>query len=183
MSQWKRVSPACNDLIVNINLSSNQLSSNEIVDVIGETLEEEGMPPRDLQIEITESAIMENPHQGVRLLKSLRNRGVRIGIDDFGTGYSSLHCLHQLPLDFLKVDRSFIDEMTQSPDKVAIVSTILALAKHMNLSVVAEGIETDEQRQQLLGMGCDFGQGFLFARPLASEQVLSFLNDEMNRQP
>ncbi len=178
LARWKQARPACEDLSVNINLSSKQLSSNEIVDVIAEILDEENLQPRDLQVEITESALMENPHQGVRLLKSMRNLGVRIGIDDFGTGYSSLHCLHQLPLDYLKIDHSFVNEMTHSKDKVAIISTILALAHHMNLSVVAEGIETDEQRLQLLGMGAEFGQGFLFARPLTSRQLLSLV-DEM----
>ena len=128
-----------------------------------------------MRLEITESAIMKDPEHGIRLLTDLRELGVRVAIDDFGTGYSSLAALHWLPLDVLKIDRSFVDKMSHSRENLAIVRTILTLANHMNLDVVAEGIETEEQRKKLLSLGCEFGQGFLFSRPMDSCQVESLL--------
>ena len=177
LAEWKERSSACKELSVNVNLSSRQLSCEELFKFVEQTVTQAGLQPRDLQIEITESAIMANLDEGVRLLKGLQNLGVRIGIDDFGKGYSSLHCLHQLPLDFLKIDRSFVNSLTRSQGEVELISTILALASYRRLSVVAEGVETTGQHEELLGMDCKFGQGFFYHRPLTPDRVWHLLNE------
>ena len=177
LSDWRARHTTSGSLTMSVNISSEQLTEAGLVDSIQQTLDRTGLLPSDLRIEITESVIMEDPQQGVGLLKSLRDLGVRVAIDDFGTGYSSLAALHWLPLDVLKIDRSFVDKMTHSRENLAIIRTILKLANHMNLDVVAEGIETIEQHEKLLSMSCEFGQGFLFSRPLEAEQVEALLDD------
>jgi EAL domain-containing protein (putative c-di-GMP-specific phosphodiesterase class I) len=109
------------------------------------------------------------------LLQSLREGGVRIGIDDFGTGYSSLAYLHRLPLDLLKVDRSFVNGMNDTDENAAIVRTIVALADNLSLDTIAEGVETAEQLEELVKIGCKYGQGYFFSRPLAAQQVAGLL--------
>ena len=177
LSDWRARHATSDSWSISVNISSKQLTEAGLVDSIQQTLDRAGLSPSDLRIEITESAIMQDPQQGVGLLNSLRELGVRVAIDDFGTGYSSLAALHWLPLDVLKIDRSFVDKMTHSRENLAIIRTILTLAKHLNLDVVAEGIETIEQREKLVSMGCEFGQGFLFSRPLEADQVDNLLVD------
>lgn len=164
--QWKEQLPAIGPLMISVNASSKQLSHPDCVQQVAQIIDETGIDPNDLKLELTESAIMDSPELGAQLLAKLRELGVRVGIDDFGTGYSSLAYLHRLPLDVLKVDRSFVSKMIDSQENAAIVRTILALAHSLDLDVVAEGIETDEQRAQLTAMGCEYGQGYLFGRPL-----------------
>lgn len=156
-------------LRVAVNVSSKQLTNRDFIDEVAHALAEHKIPAQTLKLEITESAIMENPETGVAVLRDLRTLGVRIGIDDFGTGYSSLASLHSLPLDVLKVDRSFVSKMVDSQEHTAIVRTIVMLAESLNLSVIAEGIETVEQRGSLDAMGCEYGQGYLFFRPVAEQ--------------
>lgn len=176
MAEWKSSYRACDSLSLSVNVSSRQLSRDQLLEDVNQILEEVHLDPADLRIEITESAIMDNPEKGASLLASLRSRGLRVGIDDFGTGYSSLASLHRLSLDVLKVDRSFIDNMLQSPENTAIVRTILGLAESLHLDVVAEGIETEEQRDHLLTMGCRLGQGYLFSCPLSADEVDELLS-------
>lgn len=169
LAEWqKRGDP---DLTVSVNVSSRQLSSQEFVKIVENAISKYGIRAQTLKLEITESTIMENPEAGTQILRELRALGVRVGIDDFGTGYSSLSSLHHLPLDVLKVDRSFVMKMDESPEHLAIVRTIMALAESLNLSVIAEGIETDGQRDQLGEMGCQYGQGYFFSHPVGGEQV------------
>jgi len=175
LRDWKSKHAKSKTWSMSVNLSSKQLTQDGLVEMIQQTLERESLASGDLRLEITESAIMKDPEHGIRLLTGLRELGARVAIDDFGTGYSSLAALHWLPLDVLKIDRSFVDKMSHSRENLAIVRTILTLANHMNLDVVAEGIETEEQRKKLLSMGCEFGQGFLFSRPMDSCQVESLL--------
>jgi len=182
LSEWKSRYDACESWNVSVNISSKQLKQKGLVELIQQTLDRENLLPGDLRLEVTESAIMEEPEQGVDLLTSLRELGVRVGIDDFGTGYSSLAALHSLPLDVLKIDRSFVDKMSHSRENIAIIRTILALANHMNLDVVAEGIETEEQREKLLSMGCKFGQGFHFSRPLDNIQFEALLAEPVSKE-
>jgi EAL domain-containing protein (putative c-di-GMP-specific phosphodiesterase class I) len=133
------------------------------------------LKPSDLRIEITETALLDSPAIAAELLRELRDFGVKIYLDDFGTGYSSLSHLHKLPVDALKIDRSFVKSLLL-PDRPAIVESVLALARTLNTSVVAEGIENDRQARELERLGCTHAQGFLFSRPLsqqAAEEVIS----------
>ena len=182
LRDWKSKHAKSKTWSMSVNLSSKQLTQDGLVEMIQQTLERASLASGDLRLEITESVIMKDPEDGIRLLTGLRELGVRVAIDDFGTGYSSLAALHWLPLDVLKIDRSFVDKMSHSRENLAIVRTILTLANHMNLDVVAEGIETEEQRKQLLSMGCEFGQGFLFSRPMDSCQVESLLVEPCSQE-
>ena len=183
MAEWKSSHEVCGPLCLSVNVSSRQLSREHLLEDVDQVLQAVHLDPADLRIEITESAIMDNPDKGAELLANLRSRGLRVGIDDFGTGYSSLASLHRLSLDVLKVDRSFVDNMLHSPENTAIVRTILSLAESLHLDVVAEGIETEEQRDHLLAMGCKLGQGYLFSCPLSADQVDHLLNVRAGEQP
>jgi EAL domain-containing protein (putative c-di-GMP-specific phosphodiesterase class I) len=136
---------------------------------------QEGLNPA-LELEITESLLMEDIERNIERLKTLRELGVTIAIDDFGTGYSSLNYLARLPMDTLKVDRSFVLGMAQSPVNWTIVSTIISLAHSLGLKVVAEGVETEEQLNLLRLLKCDEMQGFLLSRPVASDEIASLLS-------
>ena len=141
--------------------------------VVEEAVDTARLEPCDLRLEITETALMDSPTVAAKLLSDLRDFGVKIYLDDFGTGYSSLSHLHKLPVDALKIDRSFVRSLSIS-DRPAIVESILALARTMNTSVVAEGIESDDQACELERLGCTHAQGYLFSRPLsdrAAEQL------------
>jgi len=135
---------------------------------------QEGQKPT-LELEITESLLMEDIERNIERLRMLRDLGVTIAIDDFGTGYSSLNYLARLPMDTLKIDRSFVVGMAQSSESRTIVSTIISLAHSLGLKVVAEGVETEEQLNLLRLLKCDQMQGFLLSRPVASEEIASFL--------
>ena len=128
-----------------------------------------------IDVEITESMIAENTGTNVQKLQRLREVGVQIFMDDFGTGYSGLSQIAQLPLDALKIDRAFVVGMTMSAEHMAIVSTIINLARALRINVVAEGVETEEQAARLLELGCDEAQGFLFSRPVPAEEVAKLL--------
>ena len=171
MATWRQRFPAFKDVRVGVNVSSKQFSDSALVGDVVEVLSASKLDPDALTIEITESMMMENPSEATNLLQDLRSRGVRIAVDDFGTGYSSLASLHQLSLDVLKVDQSFVTNMLQSSENTAIVRTILSLAENLGLDAVAEGIETREQRLQLQSMGCQMGQGYLFSKPLSIQEV------------
>jgi EAL domain-containing protein (putative c-di-GMP-specific phosphodiesterase class I) len=128
------------------------------------------LKPAELRVEITETALMDSPSEAADVLRELRDFGVKVYLDDFGTGYSSLSHLHKLPVDALKIDRSFVRSLTL-PDRPAIVESILALARTLNTSVVAEGIETEVQARELERLGCTHAQGFLFSRPLSTSSA------------
>jgi diguanylate cyclase (GGDEF)-like protein/PAS domain S-box-containing protein len=157
--------------LISINLSPHQFMQSNLVDVIGDILNECGMPADKLAVEITEHAAMPNFKYSAKTLEALRGMGIGIHIDDFGTGFSSLSHLRHLPIDVLKIDRQFIDEIPNNQDDLAIVQSILAMAKALKISVVAEGVETAEQRDFLIQQGCDIGQGYLFSRPLPSWEI------------
>ncbi len=171
LARWREQFDGFDSLTVSVNVSQRQLCYGDLFGDVTDALSQSGLQPRDVRIEITESTIAENPEEAAELLKRLRKRGFNIVIDDFGTGYSSLASLHRLPLDAFKIDRSFVDKMTRSAHNAAIVRSILYLANNLDIDVVAEGIETEEQCAQLIELGCRLGQGFLFSRPLAEEQV------------
>jgi len=160
-------------LFVSVNLSVRQFDHEDLVEDIRHVLVRTGLAPELLKLEVTESAIAANPGQAARLLENLRELGVGLSMDDFGTGYSSLSHLHAFPFDTLKIDRSFISGLGRDGDKNGkIVHSILALARNLDMSVIAEGIETDFQWERLVAMDCRLGQGYRFARPAPFETVV-----------
>ncbi len=154
-----------------VNVSASQLRQGDFVRVIRDTLDSAGVGPHGLDLEITESMLMKDVEDNIAKLRALKEMGVDVAIDDFGTGYSSLSYAARLPISSLKIDRSFISGMTASPHDMAIVTTIIALARSLNLRVVAEGVETAEQSRLLSLVKCDEAQGFLFSKPLPAEGI------------
>jgi diguanylate cyclase (GGDEF)-like protein/PAS domain S-box-containing protein len=174
-ADWKRRFPNGALEYITVNVSSRQLVQQNFLALVERTVQDAGMKPSELRLEITETALMDSPTAAAGLLRELREFGAKIYLDDFGTGYSSLSHLHKLPVDALKIDRSFVKSLGL-PDRPAIVESILALARTMNTSVVAEGIETEVQAQELERLGCTHAQGFLFSRPIpaaAAEKLLA----------
>jgi diguanylate cyclase (GGDEF)-like protein len=166
-------------LTMSVNLSSKQFSQPHLIDQIKQTLVETRLDPRCLHLEITESVVMENAETAAAMLKQLRALGVHISIDDFGTGYSSLSYLHRFPINNLKIDRSFIGLMGTGDENAEIVRTIITLANNLGMQVVAEGIETEAQLAHLRALNCTYGQGYLFSRPVDSEQAAALLTGHM----
>jgi EAL domain-containing protein (putative c-di-GMP-specific phosphodiesterase class I) len=155
---------------VSVNLSARQFQQPALVAEVQRALSVTGLPPRHLRLEITESAMIEDADEAAATLHRLRGLGVRVAIDDFGTGYSNLGYLRRFPVDQLKIDRTFMAEAVRDAD-ATIVRAIIGLAHALGLSVVAEGVETDEQVALLRGLGCEMGQGYLFGEPMAIGQV------------
>ncbi len=169
--QWQLQYPDEAPLTVSVNVSAHQLQQPDLVFQVISALKESGLSPEFLKLEITESVMMQDTETIISRLLELRNLGVRLAVDDFGTGYSSMAYLSSLPLDTLKIDRSFVTKMTGSEDDAAIVRAIVTLAKTLNLRITSEGIETSDQRVQLLALGCDLGQGYFFDRPMPAESL------------
>ena len=169
------------DLTVNVNLSSRQFSQPDLVEQIEEALRESGLAPQRLKLEITESVIMENAESAIDVLHRLKALGTTLSIDDFGTGYSSLSYLLRFPADTLKIDRSFMWAMGDGGRHAQIVRTIVVLAHSLQMDVVAEGVETEEQCQQLRALECRYGQGYFFSRPVDGERARAMLADEARR--
>lgn len=159
------------DVLMSVNVSICQLTSQSFVDVVREVLNETGLPPQLLKLEVTESLLMQNPDNTIELLNQLRTTGITIGIDDFGTGYSSLAYLHQMPLDILKIDRSFVSRMHESEKHIAIIRSIVALANSLQLAIVAEGVETADQLKQLGELGAQMVQGYYFSPPKSAAEA------------
>ncbi|MDQ3651731.1 MAG: EAL domain-containing protein [Acidobacteriota bacterium] len=175
MHEWQQQSPAHQDLTLSVNLSGKQLAQPDLIEQVEEVLRNTGFDPRNLKLEITESVVMENAEQATMLLKRLRDLGLQLSIDDFGTGYSSLSYLHRFPVNILKVDRSFVSRMNLNDENLEIVRTILTLAHNLGMEVVAEGVETEEQCVQLKTLKCEYGQGYLFSKPLDQESAHAFI--------
>jgi diguanylate cyclase (GGDEF)-like protein/PAS domain S-box-containing protein len=167
--QWlDRLGPA-QPFRMAVNLSARQLQRAGLVDQVSEALVNSGLPPEALELEITESSIMEDPNQALALLQALKGLGVELSVDDFGTGYSSLAYLKRFPIDRLKIDRSFIAGIETDSDAAAIVEAIVAMAHKLKLRALAEGVETPAQRDFLATLGCDEAQGYLFGRPIRAD--------------
>lgn len=162
-------------LLLSVNLSAKHFDQPTLAEEIADVLARTGLPAGALQIEITESTMMRDRAASVRTLRSLKSLGVRLAMDDFGTGYSSLAYLARFPIDALKIDRSFIANLQDDPDSVAIVQAIIALAEALGLTVTAEGIETIRQLWCLRALGCHQGQGYLFARPMSADEFSALL--------
>jgi diguanylate cyclase (GGDEF)-like protein/PAS domain S-box-containing protein len=174
---WLETYPSSPPLFVSVNLSVKQFNEPGLVENIAQLLEESGLPPRCLKLEITESVFSDNIDAAVKLLTQLRNLGVQLSIDDFGTGYSSLSYLQRFPIDTLKIDRSFVTQMMENEENLAIVRTIVALAQNLGMDVVAEGVETEDQLRLLRKLECENGQGFLFSTPLGGSEIDQFIAD------
>jgi diguanylate cyclase len=162
---------------VAVNLSAFQFRDGNLLQMIREALREADLDPRCLEVEITESALMSDPEQSVGILEQLSRMGVVVSVDDFGTGYSSMSYLRRFPIDKLKIDRGFISELLSCPDDLSIVTAIISLAHSLHLKVVAEGVETPEQRELLKSLGCDQYQGYCFSPAVPSEKFTVLLRD------
>ena len=166
MWRWQRQFPGNGSLTLSVNLSGKQLTQPDLIGQVERILEETRLNPRSLKLEITESVVMENAETAISMLKELKALGVQLSIDDFGTGYSSLSYLHRFPIDTLKIDRSFVSQMSMSDKNAELVRTIKTFAVNMGMGVVAEGVETLDQLKQLAALDCEYGQGYLFSKPV-----------------
>jgi diguanylate cyclase (GGDEF)-like protein/PAS domain S-box-containing protein len=179
MREWQIQFPAEPPLTISVNLSAKQCAQTDLVQKVSGILEETGLDASDLKLELTESMIVEDAKSTSAMLSELRALGVQVQIDDFGTGYSSLGYLQRLPIDTLKIDRTFVSRIGKDGNGIEIVRTILALAHDLGMKVVAEGIETDEQLSKLKSMECEYGQGYLFTKPIDSQLASSLLSKSL----
>ncbi len=178
---WQEVFPGYESLTLSVNYSGKQFMQSDVIEQIKVILEETGFNPYLLQLEITESAVIENTKTITEMILQLRNLGIRLSMDDFGTGYSSLSYLHNFPINTLKIDRSFISNKGEVGDN-EIVRTIIMLARNLGLDVVAEGVETTEQLAYLQALDCEYAQGFLFSKPLDPNMVENTLKEMLRDQ-
>jgi diguanylate cyclase (GGDEF)-like protein len=168
---WQRARPSHQPLLLRVNVSARQLAQESLREMVAEIIADTAIDPAFLCLEVTESLLIEDPESAIRMLAGLKQLGVKIAIDDFGTGYSSLGYLRRLPVDCVKVDRSFVRGLPDIEQDVAIVNAVIALGHALGLSVTAEGVETTGQLDNLRSAGCDTAQGFLFSQPLPPEVV------------
>ena len=178
MAAWQQEHPDSDKLFISINISSQQFSQPYGGHIIARILAETGLNPRCLKLEITESEIMENIDVVINTAEQLKTSGVQLSMDDFGTGYSSLSYLHCLPVDTLKIDRSFVQNIESDRSKLELVKTIIKLAEVFELGLIAEGIETEQQWNQLLDLQCEYGQGFLFSKPISKPKAKSLIESK-----
>jgi EAL domain-containing protein (putative c-di-GMP-specific phosphodiesterase class I) len=164
MAAWQR-ERSDQSLTVSVNLSGRQLAQRDIADKVAGALDRGGADPSGLVIEITETVLLDDVESAVRTLDALRDIGVKLSIDDFGTGYSSLSYLRRFPIDIVKIDRSFVNQLGTDSRDASIVEMVITLARGLELDCVAEGVETREQLEALSDLDCAFAQGFFFARP------------------
>lgn len=167
---------------VSVNLSARQVHQPQLAETVAAILRETGVDPRSLQLEITESLVVADDEAIRATLHQLKRQGISLAIDDFGTGYSSLQYLKQLPTDTIKIDRCFVSGLGTSAQDTALVEAVIGIARSLNLTLVAEGIETSDQAARLLAMGCSSGQGFLISRPLPADVAARFLSDRVARR-
>ncbi|MBD2524219.1 bifunctional diguanylate cyclase/phosphodiesterase [Nostoc sp. FACHB-133] len=165
---------------ISVNLSSRQFEQPYLVEIVNQILEETGLQASSLELEVTESFLMADIDRSVKTLKQLRELGICLALDDFGTGYSSLNYLKRFPVNMLKIDKSFVQDVMSNPDSAAVTDAIIALAKSLRLKITAEGVETQEQLEYLQMRGCDEGQGFYFSRPVPADIIAPML--EKNSQ-
>lgn len=178
MHEWQAQFPENSLTFISVNLSNKQLSQPDIVEYVSKILKETGIDPGSLKLEITENVIIENPEFTSATLSQLKALGVLIYIDDFGTGYSSLSYLHRFPIDGLKIDRSFIRRMGDKGENQEIIKTIMLLAKDLNITAIAEGIETANQLAQIKSLQCKYWQGYHFSKPVESEQAKALIESK-----
>ncbi len=183
LAVWQKIAPTYKNLIVSVNISGKHLSNDDLIYDVENALAISKISPTTLKLEITESSAMENAERTINMLNRLKMLGVQLSIDDFGTGYSSLSYLHRLPFDTLKIDRSFVYSVGESGENSEILQTIISLAKSLKKKVIAEGIETESQLSLLRNLGCDYGQGYLLARPQTVENAEKALYEHKSWMP
>jgi len=166
-----------------INVAALQIERTDFVETLRQALLRHKLPPDSLEIEITESLLMENPEHARAVLSDIQRLGVTTAIDDFGTGYSSLSYLKLLPINNLKIDRAFVNDLPRNDNDIAITRAIVALGHSLGFEVTAEGIENEAQRDFLTELGCQFGQGYLFGRPMPEAEFEQWLTAHSERTP
>ncbi|MFL6337322.1 MAG: putative bifunctional diguanylate cyclase/phosphodiesterase [Pyrinomonadaceae bacterium] len=184
MHEWQEKFPQASPFFMSVNLSAKQFNHTQLMAQVDGVLRKTGLNPRQLKLEITEGAVMENIDTATEMLRHLRDLGVQLAIDDFGTGYSSLSYLHRFPIDTLKIDRSFVTRMANNPENVEIVRTIIMLAQVLGMDVVAEGVETKDQLKVLRDLKCEYGQGYYFSRPSSpadAEKIIVETNEKVRK--
>ena len=174
-AEWWRVRPGDAPVVVWVNLSPRQFHRADMVGQVSSVLKDTGLDPRCLGLEITEGVVMDDAESTIEILRQLKALGVRLAIDDFGKGYSSLGYVKRFPVDVLKIDHSFVEGIRENPEDLAIVQAVTTLGQSLGMRIVAEGVETVEQLDVLRGLGCDYGQGYHFARPMPGEEASAFL--------
>lgn len=183
LRSWQELYPDLSDLSMNVDLSGIQLANPDLIKQIDDLLAMVGLPGHNLKLEITESFLMENlnenPAIANKILEELKARNIKLCIDDFGTGYSSLSYPHYLPIDILKIDRSFINPKKNACKNSEIVKSIINLAQDLGLELVAEGIQTEQQLKMLKKLRCDYGQGYFFARPLDDQNAFQLVSKQL----
>lgn len=170
--QWQTINP---NFIISVNISPVQFKHVDIVKLLANLLQQTGIPPASLKIEVTEGVLMDNVQQSINTLRKVKDMGINVSIDDFGTGYSSLNYLRHLPIDYLKIDQSFVRNMRSNKKDQAIVKTIIDLASNLGYKVIAEGVEDKEQKDMLLELGCYIVQGYYYSRPVADNEFNTLL--------
>jgi diguanylate cyclase (GGDEF)-like protein len=183
LAAWQKISSEYANLIVSVNISGKHLSNDELIEDVEHALSITRISPSSLKLEITESAAMDNPEHTIGMLNRLKRIGIQLSIDDFGTGYSSLSYLHRLPFDTLKIDRSFVYSVGEKGEGSEILQTIISLAKSLRKKLIAEGIETEAQLGLLQRLGCDYGQGYLLAKPQSAETTETLLYEHPDWLP
>ncbi|TMP48755.1 MULTISPECIES: GGDEF domain-containing phosphodiesterase [unclassified Pseudoalteromonas] len=180
LAQWRKQNISFGNVAINISALHFQQSS--LIETLVDNLAKFDVPAHCLELEITESAMMDNPEFAEQQMKRIKSLGVHIALDDFGTGHSSLSYLKRFPIDTLKVDKSFVKDIDKNDQDRNITATIVRLAKYLDINVVAEGVETEEQAYMLHIMGCHFQQGYYYCKPLKAEQVSEFINEKLKKQ-
>ncbi|MEH2294374.1 putative bifunctional diguanylate cyclase/phosphodiesterase [Nostoc sp.] len=170
-----------NPIRISVNLSARQFEQPNLVDVVSQILQETGLKASYLELEVTESFLMGDIERSIKTLKQLRELGIWLALDDFGTGYSSLNYLKRFPVNMLKIDQSFVQDVISNPDSTAITDAIIALAKSLRLKITAEGVETKEQLDYLQMQGCDEGQGYYFSRPVPADIITPMLQESSHQ--
>jgi EAL domain-containing protein (putative c-di-GMP-specific phosphodiesterase class I) len=174
--EWQRTHPTDPILLMSVNLSMNQIAEPDFIEHVKRALNDTGLDPQGLKLEITESVVVDNVERVVETLNHLHELGIEVSIDDFGTGYSSFAYLQDLPADWIKIDRSFISRVDSDVETPRIVSAIVELAGNLGMGVIAEGVETPEQARLLGLMGCKYCQGFLYSKPVEADRASELLD-------
>jgi diguanylate cyclase (GGDEF)-like protein/PAS domain S-box-containing protein len=177
IKKWQLESPSFKDLAISVNLSGNHFNESDLIEFVQQTLEETELSPDSLKLEITESTLLEKDDTTTNTLAKLQDLGVQIQIDDFGTGYSSLSYISNFPIDALKIDNSFVRSMMEDSNNLQIIKAIISLSNRLGVGVIAEGVESQNQLNQLKDLGCEYGQGFYVAIPMNGKDVSTMLNE------
>ncbi len=182
LSLWQKEFDHQSSLSMSVNLSGIQFTQSNLIEFIDKLLLKVGLKGENLKIEITESMLVDSTKQVIVVLEQLQARNIQLSIDDFGTGYSCFSYLHSLPIDNLKIDRSFINQITGNRKKIGIIRAIVTLARDLGLNVIAEGVETVEQLNILRELGCDYAQGYFFSKPLDTKAVDTFIRNNLGKK-